>query len=90
MILVDANLLLYAYQPRAAQHERSRRWLESELLGSQLVRCAWVTLWASIRIATSPRVFESALEHGATLYFTDRDFSRFPSLKCVNPLIEAG
>jgi toxin-antitoxin system PIN domain toxin len=27
-----------------------------------------------------------ALEHGATLYSTDRDFSRFPGLKCVNPL----
>jgi predicted nucleic acid-binding protein len=28
-----------------------------------------------------------ALEHGATLYTTDRDFSRFPGLKWTNPLI---
>ena len=27
-----------------------------------------------------------ALEHGATLYSTDRDFSRFAGLKCINPL----
>jgi len=27
-----------------------------------------------------------ALEHGATLASTDRDFSRFPDLKWVNPL----
>jgi predicted nucleic acid-binding protein len=27
-----------------------------------------------------------ALEHGATLYTTDRDFSRFPGLKWKNPL----
>jgi predicted nucleic acid-binding protein len=34
MILVDANLLLYAYDPRAAQHEASRIWLESALSAS--------------------------------------------------------
>ena len=31
MILVDANLLLYAYHPRAEQHEQSRAWLEAVL-----------------------------------------------------------
>jgi uncharacterized protein len=29
-----------------------------------------------------------AIEHGATLYTTDRDFSRFPGLRIVNPLVE--
>jgi len=27
-----------------------------------------------------------AIEHGATLYTTDRDFTRFPGLKFENPL----
>ena len=27
-----------------------------------------------------------ALEHGATLASSDRDFSRFPGLKLINPL----
>jgi uncharacterized protein len=27
-----------------------------------------------------------AIEHGATLYGTDRDFSRFPGLRWTNPL----
>jgi predicted nucleic acid-binding protein len=27
-----------------------------------------------------------ALEHGATLGTTDRDFSRFPGLRTINPL----
>jgi predicted nucleic acid-binding protein len=31
-----------------------------------------------------------AIEHGATLYSNDRDFSRFPGLKYVNPLRQAG
>ena len=61
MILVDANLLLYAYYPRAEQHEASRAWLEASLSGSQLVRFAWLTVWAFLRISTNPRVFDQPL-----------------------------
>lgn len=112
--------------------------------GPDLVRFAWVTLWAFLRISTNPRVFERpltiaearavvtswlrqpqagilepaerhweilsglvepaqasgplvmdaalaavAIEHGATLYTTDRDFSRFEGLKWRNPLDDA-
>lgn len=140
MMLLDANLLLYAYNPRAADHDRSKQWLEALLSGQSLVRFAWLTLWAFLRISTDPRVFEHpltmaeaeaavtawlaqpvggildpgerhweilraltqrgqtsgplvmdaalaaiAIEHGATLYTTDRDFARFPGLKWTNP-----
>ena len=61
MILIDVNLLLYAYHPRAEQHERSSAWLEATLSGPELVRFAWLTLWAFLRIATTPRVFERPL-----------------------------
>ena len=61
MILIDANLLLYAYHPRAEQHEKSRVWLETVLSGPDLVRFAWLTLWAFLRIATNARVFERPL-----------------------------
>jgi toxin-antitoxin system PIN domain toxin len=145
VILVDANLLLYAYHPRAEQHEASREWLEAMFSGPELVRFAWLTLWAFLRIGTNPRVFERplsmleaeaavsswlaqpnvgildpgerhweilcgmmrkgqaigplvmdaviaaiAVEHGATLYTTDRDFSRFAGLKWTNPLHASG
>ena len=58
MILVDANILLYAYHVRAPQHEASRAWLESALSGSRFVRFAWVSVWAFLRISTNPRAFE--------------------------------
>ena len=61
MILIDANVLLYAYNPRAEQHEAGRAWLETVLSGRELVRFAWLTLWAFLRIATNPRVFERPL-----------------------------
>jgi hypothetical protein len=57
VILVDANLLLYAYHPRAEQHEASRAWLEAVLSGPDLVSFAWLTLRAFLKIATNPRVF---------------------------------
>jgi toxin-antitoxin system PIN domain toxin len=47
--------------PRAEQHEKSRVWLEGVLSGPDLVRFAWLTLWAFLRIATNPRVFDRPL-----------------------------
>ena len=61
MILPDANLLLYAYHPRAEQHEASRNWLEAALSGSELVQFPWLTLWAFLGISTNPRAFEEPL-----------------------------
>lgn len=141
MTLVDANLLLYAYDPRSEQHAAARKWLEDTLAGPALVRFAWLTVWAFLRISTNPRVYEHplslaeaeehvsawlaqpsagilepgerhwiilgemmqagqsagplvmdaalaaiAIEHGATLCTTDRDFARFPGLRWINPL----
>jgi hypothetical protein len=140
VILVDANVLLYAYQPRSELHERCRRWVESAFSGEEPVCMAWVTILAFIRISTNPRIFEMpltaaeaiaivsswlerpavsileageqcweilrallveaqvtgplvmdaflaalALENGATLVTTDRDFSRFSKLRLANP-----
>ena len=40
---------------------RVRAWLEKALSGPELIRFAWVTLWAFLRIGTNPRVFERPL-----------------------------
>jgi toxin-antitoxin system PIN domain toxin len=141
MTLIDANVLLYAYHPRAVQYERCRAWVEREFSGGAAVCLAWATIVAFLRISTNPRVFERpltiaeaegvvsswlavpsvaplepgdrywdvlrdllhraqvigplvsdaalaalAIEHGATLCTTDRDFARFPGLRTINPL----
>jgi uncharacterized protein len=55
---------------RAEQHEASRAWLEAVLSGPDLVRFAWLSLWAFLRFATNPRVFEHPLstsEAGAAI-----------------------
>jgi len=141
MILIDANVLLHAYNTRSKDHEKARRWLESRLSGPEPVRLTWLTIWAFLRISTNPRAFEHplsmneareivtswldrpnadvvepgerhwtilgalledgqtvgplvmdavlaavAIEHGATLCTTDRDFTRFDGLAWTNPL----
>ena len=141
MILIDANLLIYAYDASSPQHERARAWLEDVLSTSRPVRFAWMTILAFLRITTNHRAFATplstaeavatvstwlaqpaagtvepgehhwklmsallpasqargplvmdahlaalAIEYGAVLYTTDRDFSRFRDLTTINPL----
>lgn len=141
MILLDANLLIYAYNRSAEQHDTARKWLEQVISGDEPVRLSWSGIQAFLRLMTertlqatpltmrdavdiveewlsqpNVAVIEAgsrhwslfrrllldsqirgsmvtdahlaalAIEHGATLYTTDRDFSRFDGLRVINPL----
>lgn len=59
MILVDANLLLYAANRAAPEHERAREWLDGRLNGSAPVGLPWPSLLAFVRLATNPLVVRS-------------------------------
>jgi toxin-antitoxin system PIN domain toxin len=61
VVVVDANVLLYAVDDASAHHERSLAWLDAALMGTEVVGLAWVVLLAFIRIATSPVVFPTPL-----------------------------
>ena len=61
MILVDANILLYAQDTLSPQHEPARRWWDAQLSGSAPVCLCWIVMSAFIRIATNPRVFAHPL-----------------------------
>jgi uncharacterized protein len=142
MMLIDANLLLYAYDESCDAHIPACLWLEQQFAGQELVGLSWQSITAFIRISTNPRAYVSpftiqeavnivsewlshetltiltptsrhweifrllleegqasgplsmdahmaalAIEHGATLCTTDRDFSRFSGLRVYNPLL---
>ena len=57
MILVDANLQLYAYDAESPHHVASRRWLEAEISSGRPLALALITLLAFVRIASDYRVF---------------------------------
>lgn len=61
MILVDANLLLYATLSSYDEHARARCWLDTQLSGSDPVGLPWTSLLAFMRIATNPRLFPRPL-----------------------------
>lgn len=56
MILVDANLLLYAANHAAPEHETAREWLDERLMGTARVGLPWPSLLAFVRLATNPLV----------------------------------
>jgi hypothetical protein len=58
MILLDANLLVYARIRSFPQHERARGWLDAKLGGSAPTALPWPTLLAFVRLVTNPRVLE--------------------------------
>jgi uncharacterized protein len=61
MILVDANLLLYAEDSLSEHHEPARRWWDTQLSGISPVGLCWPALVAFIRIGTNPRVHQRPL-----------------------------
>jgi uncharacterized protein len=141
MKLLDANILLYAYDKSSGHHQTCRAWLESAFNADEMIALPWQTILAFVRISTNPRAVKNplsntdacaivdawlerpnvvvvnaadrfwnilrqqimdaqvsgplvtdaalaalALEQGATLCSTDRDFRRFQGLKLVDPL----
>ncbi len=61
MILVDANLLLYAEDSLSAQHAVALEWWDSQLSGTEPVALSWPVLTAFIRIGTNPRLHRRPL-----------------------------
>jgi uncharacterized protein len=141
MKLLDANILLYAYDTSSSHHEACRTWLESALNADEMIALPWQTVLAFVRISTNPRTVKTplssanacaivatwlerpnvivvnaadrfwnilrqqildaqvigplvtdaalaalAIEQGATLCSTDRDFRRFQGIKLFDPI----
>ncbi len=61
MILVDANLLLYAKFSDLPQNEVARPWLEEVFNTPGRVGIPWQTTQAFLRLATNSRIFLQAL-----------------------------
>ena len=56
MIVLDANILLYAYDSASTQHAKARKWIEQVLSQPAPVGLPWQTVGAFLRIMTNPRL----------------------------------
>lgn len=61
MILVDANILIYAKMSEFPLHGRAIGWLDDRLNGSTRVGIPWESCIAFMRIVTNPKIFERPL-----------------------------
>ena len=69
MILLDANVLLYAYNADAAQQQAAARWLHELLDSGEPVGLPTPTIWAFLRISTNARLWTNPLtaEHAFSI-----------------------
>ena len=56
MMVLDANLLLYAYDSASIHHDKARQWVEALFSGVEPTGLPWQTVSAFLRILTNPRL----------------------------------
>lgn len=82
MTIVDLNLLLYAVNSDAPQHELARAWWEVTMNDDELLGLPWVVVLGFLRVSTNPRVFAAPLSTRAAVDRVGRWLSH-PSVRIV-------
>jgi predicted nucleic acid-binding protein len=87
MILVDANLLIYAVNQDLPPHPIARSWWESTLSGGESVGIPWVVILAFVRICTHGRVFAKPLSPESAISYIDEWLLSPRSRRCLRARI---
>ena len=72
MLLLDVNVLVYAFRPDAQRHKEYQQWVENLVNGDSAYACTNVVLSGFLRLLTHPRIFDKpsslveALDFAAT------------------------
>ena len=84
MIVLDANILLYAYDDRSPHHAATREWLEKLLSREETVGLPWLSAWAFVRIITNAAISERPLLPAQALAVLGK-LRDHPHIVMVNP-----
>ena len=76
MIVPDVNLLVYAYNEAASEHDNARQWWEALPNGAEIVGVPWIVSAGFVRVASDPRVLRPPLSRDAALDYVMDWFSR--------------
>jgi|SRR5437588_2177295 len=71
MILVDANLLIYAVDRESVHHSKARIWVEQILSETRPVGIAWIVVLAFLRVTTIQRQTRNVLSPERAIAFVD-------------------
>jgi toxin-antitoxin system PIN domain toxin len=84
VILVDANLLIYAVNADSAHHAAARRWFEGVLSSPQPVGLPLIAVLAFLRITTRAAIFPRPLTPDVALAYVD-SWLDLPYVELVGP-----
>jgi toxin-antitoxin system PIN domain toxin len=84
LTVLDANLLLYAYDSASAQHTAARAWIEQLFSGSEPVALPWPTICAFLRIMTNPRLPGERFTLGEATLVVESWFAQ-PNIRALGP-----
>ena len=84
MILVDANLLLYAEDSLSEHHQAARTWWDAQLSGAEPICLCWPVLTAFIRIGTNVRLHRRPLTLGEAAERVQSWFDQ-PCVRIIRP-----
>ncbi len=84
MILLDANLLIYAVNRDLPHHKAAKAWIEKTFTAQESVGLPWVSVRAFLRLSTNPRVFKAPLKVEDAVAYVD-EWVALPSVELVTP-----
>jgi uncharacterized protein len=84
VILVDANVLIYAIDADSPHHRAARRWLEEALSRAVPVGLAWIVILAFLRLTTRSGILKKPLPPEHAMAFIDEWLAQ-PYVRAVSP-----
>ena len=84
MIIPDSNLLVYAYNDGAPQHNDARQWWEELINGDESIGLPWVVTTGFVRLMTNPIFVHSPITPVAAVDHV-RDWFQFSNVTTITP-----
>ena len=84
MILIDANLLIYAINQDSPHHLKAKQWLEKTISGTKSVGLPWIVILAFLRITTHTKIFENPLSSEQAVSYVESWLNQ-PYVKLIAP-----
>ena len=84
MIVLDANILLYAYDSASSHHSKARAWVERVFSAAAPVGLPWQTVSAFLRIMTNPRLPGERFSNQEAVQVVDRWLEQ-PNVRLLAP-----
>jgi toxin-antitoxin system PIN domain toxin len=84
MIVIDVNLLIYAYDTTSSEHRKAREWIEETFSGNEPIGLPWQNISAFLRILTYPGLMGERFTMGQAVAIVDQ-WAAMPHVRTLAP-----